>query len=55
MEDLDLVFNNLSFDGSISLNRLAVLVDAKLVSWSKNGYFINVNKQSDLDEYIENT
>jgi len=55
MEDLDSVFNNLSFDGSISLNRLAILVGANLVSWSKNKYFINVNKQSDLDEYIENT
>ena len=40
MEDLDPVFNNISFDDSISLNKLAILVKAKLVRWSKNEYFL---------------
>lgn len=53
MEDLDSVFNNISFDDSISLNKLAILVKAKLVRWSKNEYFFNINKQSELDGYIE--
>ena len=53
MEDLDLIFNNLSFNDSISLNKLAIMAGAKLVSWPKGDYFVNINNQSQLDDYIE--
>ena len=53
MEDLDLIFNNLSFNDSISLNKLAIMAGAKLVSWPKGDYFVNINNQSQLDGYIE--
>jgi molybdopterin-guanine dinucleotide biosynthesis protein A len=52
MEDLDLIFNNLSFNDSISLNKLAIMAGAKLVSWPKGDYFVNINNQSQLDGYI---
>lgn len=52
MEDLDLIFNNLSFNDSISLNKLAIMAGAKLVSWSKGDCFVNINNQSQLDDYI---
>ena len=52
MEDLDLIFNNLSFNDSISLNELAIMAGAKLVSWPKGDYFVNINNQSQLDGYI---
>jgi hypothetical protein len=53
MEDLDLIFNNLSFNDSISLNKLAIMAGAKLVSWPKGDYFVNINNQSQLDGYME--
>ena len=53
MEDLDLIFNNLSFNDSMSLNKLAIMARAKLVSWPKGDYFVNINNQSQLDGYIE--
>ena len=52
MEDLDLIFNNLSFNDSISLNKLAIMAGAKLVSWPKGDCFVNINNQSQLDGYI---
>jgi molybdopterin-guanine dinucleotide biosynthesis protein A len=52
MEDLDLIFNNLSFNDSISLNKLAIMAGAKLVSWPKGDCFANINNQSQLDGYI---
>jgi hypothetical protein len=52
MEDLDLIFNNLSFNDSISLNKLAIMAGAKLVSWPKGDCFVNINNQSQLDSYI---
>ena len=53
MEDLDLIFNNLSFNDSISLNKLAIMAGAKLVGWPKGDYFVNINNQSQLDGYME--
>jgi molybdopterin-guanine dinucleotide biosynthesis protein A len=53
MEDLAPIWATTDRSQSISLNRLADLVGAKEVEWSSHDYFLNINRQSDLDEVIQ--
>ena len=55
MVDLSKVFENIVATESISLNRLADLVQAKNRVWKGSKEFVNINRKLDLDNFVKGT
>ena len=53
MDDLSRAWETAKLSESISLNRLANLVDAKTINWEGESFFININRQADLNQFVK--